>query len=288
MTHRPETDGGRSESNADRNVVAGFGDEWSRFDQSALGAREHQELFQTYFGIFPWQKLGVDARGFDLGCGSGRWARLVAPRIGELHCIDASADALSVARRNLAGQPNCIFHLASVEAIPLADASMDFGYSLGVLHHVPDTAAGLAACVAKLKPGAPFLLYLYYAFDNRPPWYRLVWKASEMVRAVVSRMPMGMRYLLSQVIAAAVYWPLARLSLLLEHFGADVKGLPLNFYRDRSFYVMRTDALDRFGTRLEQRFTRREIQEMMSAAGLERISFSDGVPYWCAIGWRKA
>jgi hypothetical protein len=45
---------------------------------------------------------------------------------------------------------------------------MDFGYSLGVLHHLPDPRAGLAACVTKLKPGAPMLVYIYYAFDNRP------------------------------------------------------------------------------------------------------------------------
>jgi hypothetical protein len=50
---------------------------------------------------------------------------------------------------------------------------------------------------------------------------------------------------------------------------------------------MRTDALDRFGTRLEQRFTRPEITQMMENAGLENIRFSDGLPYWTAIGWKK-
>ena len=49
---------------------------------------------------------------------------------------------------------------------------MDFGYSLGVLHHLEDTQAGMAACVRKLKPGAPFLVYIYYALENRPIWFR--------------------------------------------------------------------------------------------------------------------
>ena len=82
--------------------------------------------------------------GFDAGCGSGRWAALVAPRVGHLHCVDASSDALSVARRKLAGLSNVSFHDAPVDAMPLPDSSMDFGYSLGVLHHIPDTPAGLA------------------------------------------------------------------------------------------------------------------------------------------------
>ena len=50
---------------------------------------------------------------------------------------------------------------------------------------------------------------------------------------------------------------------------------------------MRTDALDRFGTQLEQRFTKKQIQEMMEVAWLDRIKFSDAVPYWCAVGYKK-
>jgi len=50
---------------------------------------------------------------------------------------------------------------------------------------------------------------------------------------------------------------------------------------------MRTDALDRFGTRLEQRFTQQQINSMMKHAGLENILFSSEVPFWCAVGYRK-
>jgi ubiquinone/menaquinone biosynthesis C-methylase UbiE len=266
-------------------TVAGFGDEWERFDQTEMPANERKRLFDEYFAVFPWEKLPQDAVGFDLGCGSGRWAREVAPRVGKLHCIDPSS-ALEVARRTLRTASNCEFHAASVDAIPLADASMDFGYSLGVLHHVPDTAAGIAACVRKLKRGAPFLLYLYYAFDNKPNWFKQVWAASDEVRKRISKLPHRQRYAASQLLAASVYYPLARSSLALEKVGMDVSHLPLASYRARSFYAMRTDALDRFGTQLEQRFTRAQITSMMQNAGLEDIQFSDAVPYWCAVGTR--
>ncbi|MDQ3129213.1 MAG: class I SAM-dependent methyltransferase, partial [Acidobacteriota bacterium] len=92
--------------NVDKKVVAGFGDEWSRFDQSALSEDELEKSFDEYFNIFPWEKLPADAKGFDLGCGSGRWAKLVAPRVGRLHLIDPSADALAVAKRNLSAADN--------------------------------------------------------------------------------------------------------------------------------------------------------------------------------------
>ena len=64
----------------------------------------------------------------------------------------------------------------------------------------------------------------------------------------------------------------------------SVSNLPLSHYRDKSFYTMRTDALDRFGTRLEHRFTRSEIEAMMAEAGLVDIRFRENEPFWVACG----
>ena len=272
--------------NIDNEVVAGFGDEWSRFDQSALTDEELERLFDNYFSIFPWDKLPENPAGFDLGCGSGRWAKLLAPRVGKLYLFDPSEDALAVAKRNLSGADNCEFQVAGADNIPLMDESCDFGYSLGVLHHIPDTEAGLRACVAKIKPGAPFLVYLYYSFDNRPAWFRLIWKTSNAIRAVVCRMPHGPRYLMSQIFAGLIYYPLARTALIAEKLGLNVTHFPLSQYRHNSFYVMRNDALDRFGTRLEQRFSKQEISEMMNRCGLENISFST-TSFWTAVGFKR-
>jgi ubiquinone/menaquinone biosynthesis C-methylase UbiE len=279
---------GNGKANLDDRTVAGFGDEWSRFDQSKLDEVESEQLFSQYFSVFPWDSLPTDPVGFDLGCGSGRWAHHVAAKIGvgTLHCIDPSS-ALDVARRNLEEHTNCVFHLASVDEIPLPDDSLDFGYSLGVLHHIPDTTAGIRSCVKKLKIGAPFLVYLYYDFDNQPGWFRTLWKASDLLRRGISQLPHPLRFAVSQVIATLVYFPLARTAKLVEKLGRDVKAFPLSAYRNLSFYTMRTDALDRFGTSLEQRFSRAQIEGMMLAAGLKDINFNEDGPFWCAAGTRS-
>lgn len=273
-------------TNIDAATVKGFGEEWDAFDQSRLDPAEHRRLFDAYFSLFPFDQLPPDAEGFDLGCGSGRWAALMESRVGKLHCIDPSEKALAVARRRLADSRTATFYLAGAGDIPLADGSQDFGYSLGVLHHIPDTQRAMWDCVRKLKPGAPFLVYLYYRFDNRPWWFRQLWRISEGGRAAISRLPFGLRKATTNVIATLVYWPLARSAKLLERAGARVGAFPLSVYRDCSYYTMRTDALDRFGTRLEQRFTRPEIEHMMTSAGLVDIRFRDGEPYWVACGRR--
>ncbi len=274
------------ENNADRRVIEDFGHEWAAYSNSAPSHEEHRRLFNAYFSIFPFDKLAKDAEGFDAGCGSGRWAIFVSERVGKLHCIDAAASALDTAREMLGSKRNVEFHLASIEDMPIKNASQDFGYSLGVLHHIPDTERALRDCVAKLKPGAPFLVYLYYRFDNSPGWFVAVWRISDLLRRMVSPMPFPIKRMVTDLIAVLVYWPMARAAKLAERLGADVSNVPLSYYRDAGFRTIRNDALDRFGTRLEQRFTRIEIAEMMEKAGLKNIRFREAEPYWVALGTR--
>ncbi len=271
-------------TNIDRATVKGFGDEWARFDQSGLSETELHEVGKRYFSLLPAEALTPSAKVMDVGCGSGRWAVLVAPRVGELHLVDPSQQALEVAKRNLAGVNGATFHQASVDRLPVPDGSMDVVYSLGVLHHVPNTAKAIESCVQKVASGGHFLVYLYYRFDNRPVWFRLLWRASDGLRRGISRLPFRIKRVVTDLIAVFVYWPLARTARAVERLGRSPGLVPLAIYRDSSFYTMRTDALDRFGTRLEQRFTRNEIEAMMTIAGLVDVRFRDDEPFWCAIG----
>jgi len=273
-------------SNVDEGSVRSFGRQWTRYDQGALPAEEHRRLFANYFRLFPWDDLPDKAVGFDLGCGSGRWAALVAPRVGHLYCIDPSADALAVARERLREQSNCTLVLGDAANMGIPPASMDFGYSLGVLHHLPHPEDGLVSCVRTLKPGAPFLVYVYYALEARPWWYRLMFSLADVVRRIACSLPERGKVAFSVVLAATVYWPLARTSLLLERARRDVSNFPLAYYRRLSFYTMRTDARDRFGTPVEQRFSRGELYAAMERAGLAKVTISDEPPFWCAVAYR--
>jgi len=270
-------------SNLDKNTVSSFGNEWDNFDQSKMSNIETQKIFDEYFKIFPFNKLTHDSEGFDMGCGSGRWARLISPKVKRLHCIDPSS-AVEVARRNLSDFNNITFHKSSVDNVPLLESSQDFGYSLGVLHHVPNTEKAIKSCASLLKTGAPLLLYLYYKFDNKPFFYRAIWSVSDIFRRVIYRLPFTVRGVVTDAIATVVYFPLARLSNFLYLLGANVSNIPLSYYKDHTFYTMRTDSRDRFGTPLEKRFTRSQIEKMMRSSGLSNIYFSDSAPYWCVVG----
>ena len=50
---------------------------------------------------------------------------------------------------------------------------------------------------------------------------------------------------------------------------------------------MRTDSLDRFGTRLEKRFNKKEIIEMLEISGFENMKFSNNAPFWVCLAFKK-
>ncbi|WP_099798037.1 class I SAM-dependent methyltransferase [Parathermosynechococcus lividus] len=269
--------------NIDPEVVRGFGDEWSRFTYINLNEKVLEQMFSDYFSLLDWSRLPPKAVCADLGCGSGRWSKFVAQRVGHLILVDASPEALEVAKINLKNFTNVSFINSSIEDLPIENESLDFAFCLGVLHRMPNPAAGIDSIAAKLKKGAPCLIYVYYAFDNRCFIYQILWGCSDWIRRLVSRLPYILRFFISQIISIFIYWPLARMALLLDYLRLLPDSWPLAYYRDKPFYVMRNDALDRFETKLEHRFSRFEINEMLTNAGFNNIRFSDRPPYWCTL-----
>ncbi len=272
--------------NTDQKTVDGFGAEWNKYNQSSIPTEELEKSWNQYFDIFPFEKLHNDSQGFDMGCGSGRWAKFVANKVNHLNCVDPSIEALDVAKRNLSSYSNVSFYHGSANENPLIKNSQDFGYCLGVLHHIPDTLEGIKACSDLLKKDAPFLLYLYYDFENRSRLFKLIWKISNIFRKFISLMPRNLKIFTTSIIAFFIYYPLARTALIFEKFGVNVSNFLLTDYRKKSFYFMRTDALDRFGTQLEKRFSREEISHMLKEAGFKDITFSNNMPFWVCVSYK--
>ena len=138
--------------NKDEKVIKEFGDEWTKFDHSNLDKAKLKESFNQYFSIFPWEKLRKDAIGFDMGCGTGRWAQFAATntKVKSLNCIEPS-EAIHVAEKNLINHKNIKFLKETTENCSLSPNSQDFGYCLGVLHHIPDTQRALNDCIKLLN-----------------------------------------------------------------------------------------------------------------------------------------
>lgn len=272
------------QENFDEKTVSSFGEEWKAFH--GFSAAELQKIGDQYFDIITPQMLNDKMKVVDIGCGSGRFIKYLKGRYAHITGIDPS-QAIFAANELIGKDENVELIQASTDNIPFEDGYFDFGFSLGVLHHIPDTKKALNDCVKKIKPGGHFLLYLYYNLDNKPYYLRIIFYLSNFIRMVVSKMPSKMKKMVCNVLAVVLYMPFVGLCRLLKKIGVPKRirqNIPLQSYEDQSFYVIRNDTLDRFGTPLEQRFSRKQIQNMMMEAGLTEIIFSENSPYWHAVG----
>jgi SAM-dependent methyltransferase len=272
--------------NVDTRTVAAFGDEWTRFDH--FSDDEISTPAAEYFDILPPALLSGQASLLDVGCGTGRRTKYLAGRMRWVDAIDPSS-AIFAADRLLAGTENVRLTQCSVNNLPFPGGAYDLVMSVGVLHHVPDTSAALRACVRKAKPGGYVYVYLYYNLDNRGPVFRWIFSVSNRIRKAVSALPAKPRLAVCDVLAAVLYMPWVWLSRALRFAGLRrvAERLPLASYHNKSWHVIRANALDRFGTPLEQRFSRAEVERMMRDAGLSDIVISDRAPFYHAIGRRN-
>ena len=270
--------------NIDNKTVSSFGEEWKSFH--GFSETDLKTVGDKYFDIVTPAMLNETMKVVDIGCGSGRFIKYLKGRYARITGIDPS-QAIFAANELIGNDEKVELVQASTDSIPFPDNYFDFGFSLGVLHHIPDTAKALNDCVKKIRPGGYFLLYLYYSLDNKPYYFRIIFYLSNLIRLLVSKMPARLKKVVCDFFAILIYMPFVGLCRFLKWIRVPERirrNIPLQGYEDQSFYVIRNDSLDRFGTPLEQRFSQKQINEMMEKAGLTEIVFSKLIPYWHAVG----
>ena len=274
----------RKDENLDQGVIDSFGHEWATYD---YGETETSEALDAQFMAYC---APIDLTQFnpktslagDFGAGSGRWSSRLSPHFSLVYALEPSDGASTVLKNKFSNDPKIVVLQETVGSNSIPLASLDLAMSLGVLHHIPDTGLAIKDVSRRIKPGGVFLCYLYYSLENKPAYYKMIFKAVDGVRRVISVLPQRVKQLVTSLIAGLVYWPLARLSKVLNKLGIDTSNVPLHHYADMPFVMLANDALDRFGTTLEQRFSKAEITEMLRVADFDisTLKFSDKEPFW--------
>ena len=270
----------------EKNVIKDFGEEWKFFSHKYPNKKIQKNNFNQYFCNFPFKILNNKSIGFDAGCGTGRWANYILKKGFKLNCIEPS-EAIKIAKKNLRKFKKVKFINKTILDCKLQNNSQDFGYCLGVLHHTNNVKKNLIKCNNILKKDAPFLLYLYYNFENKGKLFKFIWKISDVIRRLISKLPFVLKKFFCFMIAIIIYLPLAKLSFLLEKMNINNQNIPLNYYKDKNFYIIYNDALDRFGTKLEKRFSKKEIKDLLIKTGFKEIKFNKTMPFWTVISYKK-
>lgn len=235
-----------------------FGYQWNTFAKaqldSANGTTRSRDTFVEKTGFSLASLAG--ARVLDAGCGMGRFAEVCAVAGAEVHAIDLST-AVEAAARNLGHLPNVSFYQADIMNLPFADGSFDAIYSLGVLHHTPDTRRAFLSLTRLLKPGGRIAIWVYATR------LRLMF-GGELLRLVTPRLPKPVLLRASRV-AIPLYY-LHRIPVLGR---ATAAVLPTSVNPDPEWRWL--DTFDWYSPRYQWKHTYDEVEGWFREAGLVDI-----------------
>jgi SAM-dependent methyltransferase len=115
-----------------------------------------------FSGLIPFDSL-ADNDVLEIGCGTGVHTRLLASAGARVTAVDLTPTAVELTRRRieLAGLSADVLE-ADAEHLPFADASFDYAWSWGVVHHSFDTDRVLAEVARVLRPGGTFAFMVYH------------------------------------------------------------------------------------------------------------------------------
>jgi len=235
-----------------------FGFQWNRFGRtqldSANGTTRSRDTFLEKTG---WSL--DDLRGkrvLDAGCGMGRFAEVCAGAGAEVHAVDLST-AVDAALQNLGHRPNVWLYQADIMHLPFPDQSFDFIYSIGVLHHTPDTKAAFLTLPPLLKPRGAIAIWVY-STELR----KLV--GGELLRKVTSRLPK--RWLLQFCRMAVSLYYLHR----IPHLGvATLRCIPTSMDSDPQWRWL--DTFDWYSPTYQWKHTYEEVEAWFREAGLVEV-----------------
>jgi ubiquinone/menaquinone biosynthesis C-methylase UbiE len=171
----------------DQSDYAGsFGFQWARFARvqldSASRLTRSRDTFVTKTGWTTAELAGE--RILDAGCGMGRFTEVCCDAGAEVYAVDLS-NAVEVAAQNLRDRKGVHFFQADIFRLPFADESFDRVFSIGVLHHTPDTKAAFYRLVRLVRPGGRIAIWVYSTKLR-------AMLGSELLRPVTSRLPRGL------------------------------------------------------------------------------------------------
>jgi SAM-dependent methyltransferase len=213
----------------------------------------------------------------DAGCGDGVDLANQARRTGvEVIGVELSDGGCRTSYARARTVPRAHVVQADLCRLPFADATFDFAYSYGVLHHIGAPARGLSEVVRVAKPGARIAAYLYEDFSERSGFLRWSLAAANTLRTITTQMPNRVLYNLCRLASPLVYMLFtvpAALGRRVRVLAPLANSVP--FRHGSGPFSLVGDLYDRFSAPVEFRYSRKSAGAFFLDGGLERVTVAE-------------
>jgi SAM-dependent methyltransferase len=235
-----------------------FGFEWNRFHDvqiDILNNTKESEITLTEKTAFTQSDLKGKVV-LDAGVGAGRFAEVVTRWGGEVVGVDITS-AVDAAFRNIGKRNNVHVIQSDIFQLPFKRELFDCIYSIGVLHHTPDTKQAFQALVPYLKKGGQLAVYVYEKSQFH--------KFSDFWRRVSVRMSIKTLYYLSLLAVPAYY--LCKIPLIGPriHF-----WFPTSMHQNWRYRWL--DTFDWYAPRYQWKHSIEEVVEWYTECGFVDIA----------------
>jgi SAM-dependent methyltransferase len=252
--------------------VENFGFQWNKHKRTQFDNEKEKpsELFLRRIGLTP--ELVKDKLVLDAGCGAGRYSDVVSRWGGNVVAVDLSS-AVEASHENL-GHKGVKILQADIMNLPFAEETFDVIFSIGVLHHTPDTKKAFEALVPLLKPGGLIVVWLYSAYNDES----MRMKLSNFYRRFSWKLPKKLLYGISWL--AVPYYYLNRIPILRMFTG---RLWHIAEHKDWKWRVL--DTFDWYSPRYQWHHTYAEVFGWFEENGLTNIRVLD--PPVTVSGFKK-
>ena len=240
-----------------------FGRQWNWFRTVQIDSQNGmQRSEETLHEVTGWHDSEYHGRRLlDAGVGAGRFAERAAAKGAEVYGVDLTT-AIDAAYRNIGQRPNVHLMQADIFALPFRRETFDLAYSIGVLHHTPDTRTAFTRVAETVRPGGKLAVYLYAR-------YGIAHRGSDLIRRVTTRLPLSVMWGLSA--AAVPLYYLYRVPVV-----GTLANLAAPISMDRNWRWRWLDTFDWYTPKYQWKYLYPEIFQWFRESGFHDVEIFGG------------
>lgn len=258
-----------------KRTIDDFGEQWMNYTENP-GFYGAKELLLDIFGPLLTQEEIVNTKVAEIGSGTGRIVNMLLDnKVGHVVAVEPS-EAMKVMKENTKDRKEHITYLQVPGDTLPKNINLDYIFSIGVIHHIPDPVPTLKASFDALKSGGRILIWIYGNEGNG-----LYLSFIKPIRFLTQRLP----HVVLTAMCSIILVFLNIYIFLCKYFPLPMKTYMRNVLSKFPNSVRHMTIYDQLNPAYSKYYSKKEAEAVLSDVGFENIQMFHRHGYsWTVIG----